>query len=86
VAFDSGIDRLDSGVCERGGDKREGFAFFNITRLTSIFFKHLTFSLFSSFQPRLRDGVDIFLFCLLGGFWGPPRSLSKAVSRHFWPF
>jgi hypothetical protein len=25
VAFDSGIDRLDSGVCERGGDKREGF-------------------------------------------------------------
>jgi hypothetical protein len=41
VAFDSGIDRLDSGVCERGGDKREGFAFFNITRLTSIFFKHL---------------------------------------------
>ena len=41
MAFDSGIDRLDSGVCERGGDKREGFAFFNITRLTSFFFKHL---------------------------------------------
>ena len=41
MAFDSGIDRLDSGVCERGGDKREGFAFFDITRLTSIFFKHL---------------------------------------------
>ena len=41
MAFDSGVDRLDSGVCERGGDKREGFAFFNITRLASVFFKLL---------------------------------------------
>jgi hypothetical protein len=42
VAFDSvGIDRLDRGVCERGGDKREGFTFFNITRIASIFFKQL---------------------------------------------
>jgi hypothetical protein len=48
VAFDSEIDRLDSGVCERGGNKREGFTFFNITRLTSVLFKH--------FEAHKRSG------------------------------
>ena len=41
VAFDSGINRLYIVVGKRGNNRREGFTFFNVTCIASLFFQHL---------------------------------------------